>query len=101
MFTPCSVDKFLFATLGATIRVYTVVCINYLLFVVVSFLMRRMHRVHHIWIWLGKMIKYKNTDVKCNGHLRTLLFPPVTVVTARNNYSYEFASFTLVSLFHT
>ena len=37
------------------------------------------------------MIKYKNTDVKCNGHLRTLLFPQVTVVTPSNNYSYVFA----------
>ena len=54
IFTPGSVNKFLFATLGATIGVYTVVCINCLLFVVVSALMRRMHRVHYIWIWLGK-----------------------------------------------
>ena len=37
------------------------------------------------------MIKYKTTDVKCNGHFRTLLFPPVTVVTPSNNYSYVFA----------
>ena len=37
------------------------------------------------------MINYKNTDVKCNGHFRTLLFPPVTVVTPSNNYSYVFA----------
>ena len=37
------------------------------------------------------MIKYKTTDVKCSGHFRTLLFPPVTVVTPSNNYSYVFA----------
>ena len=37
------------------------------------------------------MIKYKTTDVKCNGHFRTLLFPPVTVVTPSNNYSHVFA----------
>ena len=91
MFTPGSVNKFLFATLGGyyssiygSLYKLPSICCRFCLDA-------KDAPDHYIWIWLGKMIKYKNTDVKCSGHFRTLLFPPVTIVTPSNNYSYVFA----------
>ena len=90
MFTLGSVNIFLFATLGLLLGIYgslyklPSICCGFCLDA-------KDAPGPYIWKWLGIMIKYQTTDIKCSGHFRTLLFPPVTVVTPSNNYSYVFA----------